>query len=179
MNILQLKANHFKINTEEKLIFQKLRELFAKLRKLSTKERNASLIIVASFIKTILKMYQEIDQMPQVDQDLKKLNNKKVKFEGTIDTTLYNLSKAVVLYDLKINGQTIPLFLTRYLFLTPSFDIYQVPYQVYTKMKITITNDELGSKAFHLTGEGILQYNKGKQLQIDIAKSNELQLVKG
>lgn len=179
MNILQLKVNHLKINNEEKLIFEKMRELFAKLRKLSARERNAVLVVVASFIKTILKTYEDIDQIPQIDEYLQKLRDKKVKFQGTIDTTLYNLSNAVVLYNFKINGETIPLYLSRYLFLTPSFDIYQAPYQWHTKMEITITSDKLGSKRFMLTGEGILKYNQGNQLAVDIGKPNELLLVKG
>jgi alpha-galactosidase len=44
MTILNMNADHFKMNDEEKLVLQKMRDLFKQLRGLSHEERKDSLI---------------------------------------------------------------------------------------------------------------------------------------
>ena len=55
MNILNLKLDHFRINSEEKFIFQKMRELFKQLRGLPSEERKDSLMTLSLIMNSIYK----------------------------------------------------------------------------------------------------------------------------
>jgi hypothetical protein len=175
MNILNMKVDHFRMNAEEKFIFQKMRELFKQLRGLQSEERKDSLITLSLIMNSIFKTNEETKMIPQIEKNLQKLKNKKVEFEGFINNAKYDLYKEVVLYDFKINDKKIPFLLSSQLFLVPCFDIYQT--QKNRGMEMILIEDELGLQKIYFVGKGILGYKKGEDLVIDISRHYELSLV--
>ena len=78
MNILNMKLDHFRINSEEKFIFQKMRELFKQLRGLPSEERKDSLMTLSLIMNSIYKTNEETKKIPQIEKTLQKLKNRKV-----------------------------------------------------------------------------------------------------
>jgi hypothetical protein len=175
MNILNMKPDQFKMNAEERFIFQKMRELFKQLRELPDEERRDSLITLSLIMNSIFKTNEESKLIPQIEQHFSQLSNRKVSFEGFINNARYDLEQEVVLYDFKINDKKIPFLLSSQLFLSPCFDIYQPQNKM--GMDLIILEDELGLQKLYLAGEGILKYKKGEEFAIDTNRQNELSLV--
>ena len=175
MNILNMKVDHFRMNSEEKFIFQKMRELFKQLRDLPGEERKDSLITLSLIMNSIYKTNEETKMIPHIEKTLQKLKNKKVEFEGFLNSARYDLYKEVVLYDFKVNNEKIPFLLSSQLLLAPCFDIYQA--QKNSGMDIILIEDELGLQKFYMLGKGFLRYTQGEDLLIDISRQYELSLV--
>ena len=175
MNILSIKADQFKMNAEEKFIFQKMRELFKQLRDLPREERKDSLITLSLIMNSIFKTNEETKLIPHIEKNLQKLRNKKVEFEGFINNARYDLYKEVVLYDFKINNEKIPFLLSSQLFLVPCFDIYQTPKN--RGIEVILIEDELGLQKFYVVGKGILRHKKGEEILIDTSRQHELSLL--
>lgn len=175
ISILNIKADQFKMNTEEKFIFQKMRELFQQLRELPPEERKDSLITLSLIMNSIFKTNEESKTIPLIEKNLQQLKNKRVQFEGFINSTRYDFHKEVVLYDLKINNEKIPFLLFSQLFLIPSFDIYKA--QKNRTIEMILFEDELGLQKLYVRGRGILRYKKGEELIIDISRQHELFLL--
>ena len=175
MNILNMKADQFKMNAEERFIFQKMRELFRQLRELPSEERKDSLITLSLIMNSIFKTNEETKMIPQLEKHFLQLRNRKVEFEGFINTARYDLDKEVALYDFKINETKIPFLLSSQLFLVPCFDIYQLKKNM--GMDLIIIEDELGLHKLYIAGKGILKYKKGEEFVIDMRRQNELSLV--
>jgi len=175
MNIFNMKADHFRMNAEEKFIFQKMRELFKQLRGLPDEERKDSLLTLSLIMNSIFKTNEETKMIPQIEEKLQKLRNRKVEFEGFVNSARYDLYKEVVLYDFKINNEKIPFLLSSQMLLVPCFDIYQA--QNNRGMEIILIEDELGLQKNYIVGKGVLRYKKGEELVIDISRHYELSLV--
>jgi len=175
MNILNMKIDHFRMNAEEKFIFQKMRELFKQLRGLPHEERKDSLMTLSLIMNSIYKTNEETKLIPQIEKTLQQLKNKNVEFEGFLNSARYELYKEVVLYDFKINNESIPFLLSSQLLLTPCFDIYQA--QKSSGMEIILIEDELGLQKFYMLGKGFLRYKQGEDLLVDISRQYELSLV--
>jgi len=175
MNILNMKPDQFKMNAEERFIFQKMRELFKQLRELPGEERKDSLITLSLIMNSIFKTNEETKLIPEIEKHFLQLSNRKVTFEGFINNARYDLEKEVVLYDFKINDTKIPFLLSSQLFLVPCFDIYQSQNQ--RGMDVILIEDELGLQKLYLAGEGVLKYKKGEEFVIDGSRQNELSLV--
>lgn len=175
MSILNMKIDHFRMNAEEKFIFQKMRALFKQLRGLPSEERKDSLITLSLIMNSIFKTNEETKMIPQIEKTLQKLKNKKVEFEGFVNSARYDLYKEVVLYDFKINNEKIPFLLSSQLLLVPCFDIYQAQRNI--GMEIIFIEDELGLQKLYIVGKGFLRYREGEGLAIDISRHYALSLV--
>lgn len=175
MNILNMKIDHFRMNAEEKFIFQKMRVLFNQLRGLPDEERKDSLMTLSLIMNSIFKTNEETKMIPHIEQNLQKLKNKKIEFEGFINSARYDLYKDVVLYDFKINNEKIPFLLSTQLFLLPCFDIYQAQKNI--GMDVILIEDELGLQKVYIVGKGLLRYKQGEDLTVDISRHYELSLV--
>ena len=175
MNILNISAEHFVMNEEEKLIFQKMRDLFKQLRGLTHDARKDSLVTLSLIMNSIFKTNEETKLIPQIEQKCQKLKNRKVEFEGYINSFIYDLYKEVSLYDFKINDEKIPFLLSSQLFLTPCFDIYHV--QKSREMETIFLEDEVQLQKLYIAGKGILRYKKGEDLIIDLSRQHELSLL--
>lgn len=175
MNILNMKLDHFRMNSEEKFIFQKMRELFKQLRGLPSEERKDSLMTLSLIMNSIYKTNEETKKIPQIEKTLQKLKNKKVEFEGFLNSARYDLYKEVILYDFKINNEKIPFLLSGQLMLVPCFDIYQALKS--SGMEIILIEDELGLQKYYIVGKGFLRYKQGEDIEIDISRQYELSLV--
>jgi len=175
INILNMKADQFKMNAEEKFIFQKMRELFQQLRGLSREERKDSLITLSLIMNSIFKTNEESKKIPQLENNLQKLKNKRVEFEGLINSTRYDFHKEVVLYDFKINNEKVPFLLCSQLLLVPCFDIYQA--RKNRTIETILIEDELGLQKIYIIGKGILRYKQGEELIVDISRQHELSLL--
>ena len=81
LSILNMKSDQFKMNTEEKFIFQKMRELFLQLRGLSREERKDSLVTLSLIMNSIFKTNEESKTIPQLEKNLQQLKNRRVEFE--------------------------------------------------------------------------------------------------
>jgi hypothetical protein len=68
MNILNMNADHFKMNDEEKLVLQKMRDLFKQLRGLSHEERKDSLITLSLIMNSIFKTNEENKLIPHIEK---------------------------------------------------------------------------------------------------------------
>lgn len=170
-----MKADQFKMNTEEKFIFQKLRELFQQLRGLPSEERKDSLVTLSLIMNSIFKTNEESKTIPKIEKNLEQIKNKRVEFEGFINSTRYDFHKEVVLYDFKINHEKIPFLLCSQLFLVPCFDIYR--FQKNRTLEMILLEDELGLQKLYVKGRGILRYKKGEEIAIDISRQHELSLL--
>ena len=175
MNILNIHADHFVMNEEEKLIFQKMRDLFKQLRGLSPDARKDSLITLSLIMNSIFKTNEETKRIPQIEKKCQKLKNRKVEFEGYINSFRYDLYKEVSLYDFKINNEKIPFLLSSQLFLVPCFDIYHV--HKCREMETIFIEDEVQLQKLYITGKGILRYTKGEDFVIDVSRQHELSLL--
>jgi hypothetical protein len=175
MNILNINAEHFVMNGEEKLIFQKMRDLFKQLRGLSHDARKDSLVTLSLIMNSIFKTNEETKLIPQIEKKCQKLKNRKVEFEGYINSFRYDLYKEVSLYDFKINDEKIPFLLSSQLFLTPCFDIYHVKKS--REMETIFLEDEVQLQKLYIAGKGILRYKKGEDLIIDLSRQHELSLL--
>jgi len=175
MNILNMNVDHFRMNAEEKFIFQKMRELFKQLRGLPSEERKDSLLTLSLLMNSIFKTNEETKMIPQIEEKLQKLKSRKVEFEGFVNSARYDLYKEVVLYDFKINDEKIPFLLSSQLLLVPCFDIYQT--QKNKGLEVILIEDEFGLQKLYLVGKGILRYRKGEELVIDISRHYALSLV--
>ena len=175
VNILNIHADHFVMNEEEKLIFQKMRDLFKQLRGLSHDARKDSLVTLSLIMNSIFKTNEETKLIPQIEKKCQKLKNRKVEFEGYINSFRYDLYKEVSLYDFKINNEKIPFLLSSQLFLIPCFDIYHVHKS--REMETIFIEDEVQLQKLYITGKGILRYKKGEDLVIDLSRQHELSLL--
>lgn len=175
ISILNIKAYQFKMNTEERFIFQKMRELFQQLRELPPDERKDSLITLSLIMNSIFKTNEESKTIPLIEKNLQQLKNKRVEFKGFVNSSRYDVHKEVALYDFKINNEKIPFLLFSQLFLVPCFDIYKT--QKNRRLEMIILEDELGLQKIYVTGRGILRYKKGEELTIDISRQHELSLL--
>ena len=175
MNILNINADHFKMNDEEKLVLQKMRDLFKQLRGLSHEERKDSLITLSLIMNSIFKTNEENKLIPHIEKKCQKLNNRQVRFEGFINSVRYDVYKEVTLYDFKINNEKIPFLLSSQLFLDPCFDIYHTNKN--TDLEIVFIEDELHLQKLYISGKGILRYKKGEELAIDLSRQHELSLL--
>ncbi|KPJ56599.1 MAG: hypothetical protein AMJ42_05155 [Deltaproteobacteria bacterium DG_8] len=175
MNIFNMKVDQFRMNAEEKFIFQKMRELFKQLRGLPDEERKDSLLTLSLIMNSIFKTNEETKMIPQIEKTLQELRNKKVEFEGFVNSARYDLYKEIALYDFKINNEKIPFLLSSQLLIAPCFDIYNA--QNNREMEIILIEDELGLQKLYLVGKGTLRYKKGEELVVDISRHYELSLV--
>ena len=175
MNILNMNIDHFRMNAEEKFIFQKMRELFKQLRGLPSEERKDSLLTLSLIMNSIFKTNEETKMIPQIEENLQRLKSRKVEFEGFVNSARYDLYKEVVLYDFKINDKKIPFLLSSQLLLVPYFDIYQI--QKNKGLEVILIEDEFGLQKLYIVGKGILKYRKGEELIIDISRHYALSLV--
>ncbi len=175
MNILSINSDHFVMNEEEKLIFQKMRDLFKQLRGLSHDARKDSLVTLSLIMNSIFKTNEETKRIPQIEKKCQKLKNRKVEFEGYINSFRYDLYKEVSLYDFKINNEKIPFLLSSQLFLVPCFDIYHVHKS--REMETIFIEDEVQLQKLYITGKGILRYTEGEDFVIDVSRQHELSLL--
>jgi hypothetical protein len=175
MNILSINADHFVMNEEEKLIFQKMRDLFKQLRGLSHDARKDSLVTLSLIMNSIFKTNEETKRIPQIEKKCQKLKNRKVEFEGYINSFRYDLYKEVSLYDFKINNEKIPFLLSSQLFLVPCFDIYHVHKS--KEMETIFIEDEVQLQKLYITGKGILRFTEGEDFVIDLSRQHELSLL--
>lgn len=175
MNILSMNADHFRMNDEEKLVLQKMRDLFKQLRELSPQERKDSLITLSLIMNSIFKTNEENKLIPHIEKKCQKLKNRQVHFEGFINSVRYDVYKEVTLYDFKINSEKIPFLLSSQLFLVPCFDIYHP--DRYAELEIIFVEDELHLQKLYISGKGILRYRKGEELVIDLSRQHELSLL--
>ncbi|MCK5187380.1 MAG: hypothetical protein KAR43_09645 [Deltaproteobacteria bacterium] len=175
ISILNMKDDQFKMNTEEKFIFKKMRELFLQLRDLSREERKDSLVTLSLIMNSIFQTNEESKTIPQLEKNLQQLKNRRVEFEGFINSTRYDFHKEVSLYDFKINNEKVPFLLCSQLFLVPCFDIYKA--QKNRTLEMILLEDELGLQKLYVTGKGILRYKKGEELVIDLSRQHELSLL--
>jgi len=175
MNVFNMKADHFRMNAEEKFIFQKMRELFKQLRELSSEDRRDSLLTLSLIMNSIFKTNEETKLIPHIEENLLKLNNKVVEFEGFVNSSRYDLYQDVLLYDFKIESEKIPFLLCSQLVLKSDFDIYQE--QKNGTLETIIIEDELGLQKFYLVGRGLLKYKKGEDPTVDISRQYALSLV--
>ncbi len=175
MNILSINSDHFVMNEEEKLIFQKMRDLFKQLRGLSHDARKDSLVTLSLIMNSIFKTNEETKRIPQIEKKCHKLKNRKVEFEGYINSFRYDLYKEVSLYDFKINNEKIPFLLSSQLFLVPCFDIYHVHKS--REMETIFIEDEVQLQKLYITGKGILRYTEGEDFVIDVSRQHELSLL--
>ena len=175
MNILSINSDHFVMNEEEKLIFQKMRDLFKQLRGLSHDARKDSLVTLSLIMNSIFKTNEETKRIPQIEKKCQKLKNRKVEFEGYINIFRYDLYKEVSLYDFKINNEKIPFLLSSQLFLVPCFDIYHVHKS--REMETIFIEDEVQLQKLYITGKGILRYTEGEDFVIDVSRQHELSLL--
>ncbi len=137
-----------------------------------------SLLVLVSatvLVFSYAKSNEETKMIPQIEEKLQKLRNRKVEFEGFVNSARYDLYKEVVLYDFKINNEKIPFLLSSQMLLVPCFDIYQA--QNNRGMEIILIEDELGLQKNYIAGKGILRHQKGEELVIDISRHYELSLV--
>lgn len=175
INILNMKIDNFRMNAEEKFIFQKMRELFKQLRVLPSEERKDSLMTLSLIMNSIFKTNEETKMIPQVEEKLQKLKNRKVEFEGFVNNARYDSYKEVVLYDFKINDEKIPFLLSSQLLLIPCFDIYQA--QKNKGLEVILIEDEFSLQKLYLVGKGTLRYKKEEELIVDISRHYTLSLV--
>jgi len=175
INILNMNVDHFRMNAEEKFIFQKMRELFKQLRGLPSEERKDSLLTLSLIMNSIFKTNEETKMIPHIEENLQKLKSRKVEFEGFVNSAKYDLYKEVVLYDFKINDEKIPFLLSSQLLLVPCFDVYQI--QKNKGLEVILIEDEFGLQKLYIVGKGILKYRKGEELVIDISRHYALSLV--
>jgi len=170
-----MNVDHFRMNAEEKFIFQKMRELFKQLRGLPSEERKDSLLTLSLIMNSIFKTNEETKMIPHIEENLQKLKSRKVEFEGFVNSAKYDLYKEVVLYDFKINDEKIPFLLSSQLLLVPCFDVYQI--QKNKGLEVILIEDEFGLQKLYIVGKGILKYRKGEELVIDISRHYALSLV--
>ena len=175
MTILNMNADHFKMNDEEKLVLQKMRDLFKQLRGLSHEERKDSLITLSLIMNSIFKTNEENKLIPHIEKKCQKLKNRQVRFEGFINSVRYDVYKEVTLYDFKINNEKIPFLLSSQLFLDPCFDIYHT--EKNKDLEIVFIEDELHLQKLYISGKGILRYKKGEELVIDLSRQHGLSLL--
>ena len=126
-------------------------------------------------MNSIFKTNEESKIIPQLENNLQKLKNKRVEFEGLINSTRYDFHKEVVLYDFKINNEKVPFLLCSQLFLVPCFDIYQA--RKNRTIETILIEDELGLQKIYVIGKGILRYKQGEELIVDISRQHELSLL--
>jgi len=175
MNVFKMKIDHFRMNAEEKFIFQKMRELFKQLRGLPDEERKDSLLTLSLIMNSIFQTNEETKMIPKIEKTLQELRNRRVAFEGFANSARYDLYKEVALSDFKINNEKIPFLLSSQLLIIPCFDIYQT--QNNSEIEVILIEDELGLQKLYLVGKGTLRYKKGEELVIDISRNYELSLV--
>ena len=152
-----------------------MRDLFKQLRGLTHDSRKDSLVTLSLIMNSIFKTNEETKLIPEIEKKCQKLKNRKVEFEGYINSFRYDLYKEVSLYDFKINDEKIPFLLSSQLFLTPCFDIYHV--QKSREMETIFLEDEVQLQKLYIAGKGILRYKKGEDLIIDLSRQHELSLL--
>lgn len=174
-NILNMHADHFKMNDEEKLVLQKMRDLFKQLRGLPHQERKDSLITLSLIMNSIFKTNEENKLIPAIEKKCQQLKNRQVHFEGFMNSVRYDVYKEVTLYDFKINNEKIPFLLSSQLLLVPFFDIDQT--SRHANLEIVSIEDELHLQKLYISGKGILRYRKGEELVVDLRRPYGLSLL--
>lgn len=175
-SLFKMEKNHFKMDTEEVFILQQLRSLFKNLRALSDGDRDYSLCTLSLMINSLFKSCEDIKKIPSVKKTLKTLYNKMVFFEGFVNDLRYETHHEVILYDFKINGETIPFLLYSELRVTPSFNVYQAD-PIHKSIQVTLEEDDCMKQKYCLRGKGFLRRVEEEKLIVDIDRAADLSLV--